>query len=90
MTDSINIRDELEAYDWLPTDGQKIVGLRLVRYAIQMTYQIEQLEKWLARGDDLLSEEYDERREGKWLAKLTEYELLCDMRKAIREKVLDG
>ena len=88
--DSINIRDELEAYDRLPTSGQRVVGRRLIRYAIEMTHQIDQLEAWLVRGDAILTDEYNERREDTWLAKLDERNRLEDMRNAIREKVLDG
>jgi len=88
--DSINIRDELDAYDRLPTSGQKIVGRRLIRYALQMTHQIDQLGAWLARGDDILRDNYNSQREEKWIAKLAEYERLHDMREAIRGKVLDG
>ncbi len=86
---SINIRDELDAYDRLPASGKRIVGRRLIRYAIQMTHKIDQLEAWLARGDDILRDNYNSQREEKWIAKLAEYERLHDMREAIRGKVLD-
>ena len=88
--DSINIRDELEAYDRLPASGQRVVGRRLIRHAIEMTHQIDQLAAWLVRGDDILNDEYNKQREEKWLAKLDELRHLEDMRNAIREKVLDG
>jgi len=57
---------------------------------VQLDEIIQDLERRLARGHEVLNERYDISREERWLGWLSQYETACDALSQIRYRVVDS
>lgn len=69
--------------------ARKAAWRQLHTIGVQLDEIIQDLERRLTRGHEVLNERYDISREERWLGWLSQYETACDALSLIRYRVVD-